>query len=71
MELLYGVNEVGVWKCGILGIWNLLLEMPEDQEWLGTPCAVSLPINRPQGTFCQSLVFFLLRGSRIKHEITA
>lgn len=29
MELLYGVNEVGVWKCGILGSWNLLLEMPE------------------------------------------
>lgn len=34
-------------------------------------CGVSLPINRPQATSYQSFVFFLLRQSRIKQEITA
>lgn len=24
-----GVDEVGVWKCGILGSWNLLLKTSE------------------------------------------
>lgn len=44
----------------------------ENQEWLGTPWhVVSLPINRPQGVSVKALLFYLLRGSRIKQEITA
>lgn len=75
--MLEGMNEVGVWKCGILGSWNLLWKMSELWQRIRSGWAlhelwcVFAHKQKPQGTFYQSLVFFLLRGGRIKHEISA
>lgn len=75
--MLEGVNEVGVWKCGIFGSWNLLWKVSELWQRIRSGWAlhdlwcVFAHKQKPQGTFYQSLVFFLLRGSRIKHEISA